>query len=182
MIILEGPDGSGKSTLVDRLVKEFDLPLAPRACTSEGGPVTNLSGWTEMDLSHRLRLGKPSLHDRYPLISEMVYGPICRGRVAVHFDNPMWYSRQMAKLSRVAVVVWCLPSATRVRNNVQGGPKHMSGVAENIDKIYGGYVAMRAMWPRLMNLSPIECQVSWDYAEDDFDHLVKTLRNMEVGL
>ena len=50
MIIIEGPDGAGKSALISGLMVKYPrLKLAPRPCTSLGGPLAGkeLVRWLE---------------------------------------------------------------------------------------------------------------------------------------
>lgn len=80
MIIVEGPDNSGKTTLIDSLKAEFGLRLLRPA----GGPPKSC-----LELSERceyiikeasLCLSKRLIVDRISLIGESIYGPICRGK------------------------------------------------------------------------------------------------------
>lgn len=184
MLIVEGPDGSGKSTLVRALSAEFKLDIEPRACTSEGGPVENLADWVDQDLRSRvMSADPPSLHDRYPLISEMIYGPAIRGSLAEGFDDPTRYPLWLMRLSRIAVVIWCMPSYQAVSKNLaKDDAKHMPGVIENSHRIYGGYLAMRAIWPRLVRSRSEDCQVTWNYETDDLSYLFNRVRQLEVSL
>lgn len=166
-IIVEGPDGSGKSTLVRRMTlpstaSTLKLELMPRACTSEGGPVDELAQWTIDDLG-RSSEGRLELHDRYPLFSEMIYGPITRGKLATLFDTE-WHDLAMSLLrdNHQAVLVWCLPPRHMVIDNVldEDKAKHMEGVAEQIGDIWDAY---QAMIKYMVGLWGADRNVIWNY-------------------
>lgn len=145
-IIVEGPDGSGKSTFIKEITAAFDLPHFERASTSAGGPVDNLADWTEKHLRSIPGPGKPHVLDRHPLISEPIYGPIVRQMLPFKFDNRHWLRDQTHILSTRAVVVWCMPPVDRVAENVLHGVQ-MPGVTEHILRIYWAYHTTMARWP-----------------------------------
>jgi thymidylate kinase len=45
MIVLEGPDGGGKSTLLQKLYENTGYKIASKAVTSEGTGVTNIKSY-----------------------------------------------------------------------------------------------------------------------------------------
>lgn len=147
MIILEGPDGGGKTTLAKRLMADLDLPLHKRASDSLSGPVVDLYAWTVDDITtwHSQPL---SLYDRHPLTSEHIYGPHVRGQVRPGFEmtNP-GISRMRRYMRKHAVIVLCLPPLSVVRENVAGEIEQMPGVVENIEYIYESYRMMLHIWP-----------------------------------
>ncbi len=74
-IVLEGPDGGGKSTLATLLSEITGMPVAP----GEGPPkapgeiVARIFRLQELD---------GVIFDRHPIVSESIYGPIIRGKNA----------------------------------------------------------------------------------------------------
>lgn len=75
MIIVEGPDNSGKTTLVDSICKAF--PLLRRF--KSPGPASTYDWWMEM-LTLDPDILAMSVFDRF-LFSEYVYGPLCRNTI-----------------------------------------------------------------------------------------------------
>lgn len=71
MIILEGPEGAGKSTFGQQLSKARSMPLV-----HTGGPIESkrelLERLDNLDIMRKPR----KIFDRIPLISELVYAPL----------------------------------------------------------------------------------------------------------
>lgn len=144
-VIIEGPDGSGKSRLVRFFNEKLGFPLHPRASTSKEGPVKNLAAWVTSDVrSWRLAL-TPTVYDRHPVMSEYIYGPLCRGKAQPGFTDSPWLSAQRLLLYENALVIWCLPPLSAVQVHVSKD-RDMPGVAENIEAIHKAYVEMARSW------------------------------------
>lgn len=163
MIILEGPDGGGKTTLAKRLAADLQLPLHARASDSITGPVVDLYAWTVDDITtwHKQNL---AIYDRHPLTSEHIYGPAVRGNTRPGFEmgnRDIAYMRRYMR--RHALIVVCLPPFEVVRENVASEIEQMPGVVENIDHIYECYRMMLHIWP-------LDSQIArYDYSAGDDD-------------
>lgn len=144
MIIVEGPDGGGKSSLCGKLAAELGVPVHERASHGVDGPVANLFDWAYRDV---LTMAEQpiSIYDRHPLISEYVYGPVVRGTLPDGFVTTTAHAmiRMMAGQS---LVVLCRPSNERLRSSVSA-QRDMPGVTERIDEIASAYDAVRMFWP-----------------------------------
>lgn len=142
MIILEGPDGGGKTTLLNQLAGSFPS-IARHARASEGvaGPVKDLYEWAHEDVWSWM--GQPlSFYDRHPLISEYIYGPITRGTMDARFHTTPLRRR----FAQRALVIVCLPPLEVVRRSVSA-ERDMPGVSTHIDPIWHLYASLRATWP-----------------------------------
>lgn len=175
MIIVEGPDGSGKSNLVRRINEEFGLPIHERASTSVGGPVEDLMGWAYRDVT-TMPEQPLSVYDRHPLISEYIYAPLVR--ILRHeFVTPSAHTL-IRLMARQTFVVWCVPPYTYVSGNVSDDlDNQMQGVHENLGAIYELYNAMRMFWSGQ--------SMVWDYTKSGADptnisNLQARLRN-QIG-
>lgn len=153
-IIVEGPDGGGKTTLINQLRHEHfpnRFAMHPRASDSIMGPVPLLANWVTDDLA---MLDKPetppSIYDRHPIISEPIYGPICRGTVPDMFRKGWWVNLMMEDLAQRAILVLCMPPFQTVRRNVAKPGSQMAGVADNIAHIYDMYERIHLRWPGLV--------------------------------
>lgn len=144
MIILEGPDGCGKTTLLSVLTDVLRLEAAPRASIPGIGVPKDrdLVKWVNEDMGtwHK----RPcEVHDRYPLISEPIYGSYVRGRPSLRLDG--WYRGQLDVMRRSALVIFCLPPYEIALKNAQHD-RQMDGVLERYDAIYAGYQWLACMW------------------------------------
>jgi adenylate kinase family enzyme len=129
MIIIEGPDNSGKSTLGEYLSKQLGTPLQR---SEKPDPA-----WTPVQaLEHSCRQLRPqsAIRDRAYVISEYVYGPICRGGSALQEYHPQ---AMFDLYSRPYLIIYCRPRSSTILRN--GGREQMDGVLENHQRIIDGY-------------------------------------------
>jgi hypothetical protein len=147
-VIVEGPDGSGKSTLVEFLCQASPLVRHSRASDSIAGPVPDLATWY-LDDMRQINEQPPSVYDRHPVISEPIYARYARKEPAQRpFNRPDWVNESHNLTAQWAFVVWCLPSPYVLYTNVHEKPQ-MTGVREGIWDLYYGYSALRQQWPGL---------------------------------
>ncbi|WNN95774.1 thymidylate kinase [Gordonia phage Fribs8] len=139
-IIVEGPDGAGKSTLIRHLLEEHPaLELAPRFCTSTGGPIDPASLMDAVAKDPRL-FQATRVYDRHPMFSEYIYSPALDRALA-----PGFLTSQARLFHRViqtnCLVIFCLPPLGVVEENLhaEGAEYQMPGVMDNIRQIHLGY-------------------------------------------
>lgn len=153
-VIVEGPDGSGKDTLIKYLLDHMpDHTLHERASTSLGGPVNNLAAWVARDIAQMNADTQPaSIYNRHPLISELIYSryrtdPKKRGFPSAEWTHMAWRNAMRKAASQYALVVFCEPPYHILRRTIldQGPDAHMPGVYENILNIYTDYKTH--LWP-----------------------------------
>ena len=157
MIVVEGPDGTGKSTLINRLHRELKLNLRPRFADSIGGPVENVFDAMLEDLN--AGVGRDHLYDRYPFISEPIYGTHVRGAYDPRFGNS---EMQEALSFYKPLVILCAPNYGTALANVESSDQ-MPGVAENYRKIWEGYYSFMINYPYELFV--------WDYENMDIQTL-----------
>lgn len=137
MIIIEGPDGAGKSTLIHQLqAKNPGIKIAPRASTSMGGALTG------HDLVYWLRyygVEHGYVYDRHPSISGPVYDAVF-GRVvdAVAADVVRGALRLIMENARV---IYCRPPRREIVKAVNESDQ-MDGVDREIHRIIDTYDAI----------------------------------------
>ena len=102
LIVVEGPDGSGKTTLVDYLAKELDGHTI-HCGVPVGHPMIEY-----VDAATKgLREGPVTIMDRFHL-GEQVYGPIMRNGDMLGLKGRLVLEDMLQAVFRVIVVI-CLP-------------------------------------------------------------------------
>lgn len=140
MILVEGPDGAGKSTLCDEICKKFDLDLGERGTKNRD----KLYEVTRMDTRRAmgacvLAYTPPRVWDRLGPISDPIYAPLGDRKPAFSDDYIRRFYRFL-DLFRVPVFI-CLPPLETVRENVVKGHQ-MDGVTQNINQIFNSYCSV----------------------------------------
>ena len=120
MIILEGPDGSGKTTLARQLSGVTGLEIAPRVVSKDAEAQVDLVKWVDNNLKRGFH---DTIYDRHRLISEPIYGPMLRPESEPMFDNFHWLSSQLLRFYRIGpVIIYCLPPFGAVWESVRSDP------------------------------------------------------------
>jgi hypothetical protein len=165
MLIIEGPDGAGKTTLVNLLVGELNWPVARKVVDSNTKANTDLMTWVEDNVRAGL---VPTIFDRHRLISEPIYGPLLRGNMEPGFDDFRWLRWQQTKFRALEpLVIWCMPPLSKVVDNVTGDPNN-TVVEAQIETIYWLYFNEASTWPM---------SLVWDYTKPaDLSELVARVK------
>lgn len=143
MIILEGPDGAGKSLLAGRLAHDLKLPIAEKVVGSDTQPLVDLKRWTEQNIDAGFQ---PLIFDRHRLISEPIYGPATRSNQDPNFSDLGWMIDMTWRLYQARpLIVYCLPHLDVVRGNVMRADTNNTAVSGRIGAIYAGYVARASL-------------------------------------
>lgn len=153
MIIVEGPDGAGKTTLARTLSEQLQIPIAPKVVSSDAEIHNDLMVW----VSDNLRKGfHPVIYDRHRLISEPIYGPVLRSHLQDGFEDFGWLSSKLQQLRRLEpIIIWCLPPVDTVLQNI-ASLKQPPSVVDNILAVYWLYHHAAASWAS-------EHRWVWDY-------------------
>lgn len=142
MIVVEGPDGAGKSTLISELVELTDFQVAPRVVSKETKALVDMKAWVEENLD----IGPHDvIYDRYRLISEFIYGPTLRVEQQPGFIDLDWVYNCLARFyENDPIIVYCLPPLHVVRTNVQGDSDNLA-VSDFIEPLYTAYLERASM-------------------------------------
>lgn len=176
MIIVEGPDGSGKTHLIQRLVGEIpNINVADKVVSGDTTANCDLVNWVEQNLTLGLQR---TLFDRHRLISEPIYGPILRERPEPGFDDIEWLKSNLTWLDALRpFIIWCLPPVAETLKNIEGDEDNWV-IYPHQEKIYWAYFYRAAMPWR----GP---QAYWDYtspmADTNFKQLVQVLDGWLTG-
>lgn len=142
MIVIEGPDGAGKSTLVRHLSDTLGLPVAAKVVSSQTHILCDLKQWVEENVTKGFQA---TLFDRHRLISGPIYNAVL-GRSDPAFYNPEWMGLMVKRfyLSN-PLIVYCLPPFITVERNVSEGEADNEAVKNVIQPLYDLYVARSAL-------------------------------------
>jgi GTPase SAR1 family protein len=141
MIVVEGPDGSGKTTLIKEIQSEFAVTIAPRVVSKEAEALLDLRVWVEQN---NRKLDQGVVYDRHRLISETIYGPILRDGTEPGFDDINWLAEQMHQFyAKRPVIIYCLPAKGVVLENRSSLPS--KATYQQASNIYDLYVARTAI-------------------------------------
>lgn len=141
MVVIDGPDNSGKSTLVNRLVEDIGIPHQH----SEGPWKTRrglLESLEEIDIKNSS--DDFFLQDRYGLISELIYQPILRpdNRIINITDQPE--GEYWKKLVKMEFLVICMPPMERLFDeaSLASQPKEIIANMDSIINAYRNFIYM----------------------------------------
>lgn len=156
MLIFEGPDGAGKTTLIEQLSTKFGIPVAPRVVSKETKAMFNLMDWVDENLDKGFQR---MIFDRHRLISESIYGPILRPEAESGFDRMAWLAPRLRRLYELKpIIIYCLPNLGAVQSNVRGDEDN-EAVRSRINSIYSSYVS-RASLDSIFSPGTVKV---WDY-------------------
>lgn len=135
MIIVEGPDGGGKSTLVRKLAAEHRLMV----CSTRGKPPKKPREYAYKALAAAASgNGVIRIYDRL-FYSELVYGSILRNGSEFNDTERQYYYRMLQAMR--TPVIFCLPPLDVVKDNVERS-EQMLGVSTHIEPLYEMYWAI----------------------------------------
>lgn len=181
IIIVEGMDGTGKTTLVQQLA--YRLEIQPRKFVGSLGPSDDyrqvLIDRTRSEIAEletASAKGRPikRIYDRFPLISEAVYGPVLRGR---NCFGGLYYPLRSRLLSLKTMIIYCRPEREVIKANVQKAPQ-MRGVLEYFDELLDVYGELFTE----LTETPVNSYITvFDYTRDDVQDLIHDIRRFYNG-
>ena len=171
MVICEGPDGSGKTTLAKRLADEFSLEYRrpPESLlSSTTGPSEGLHDWWRAQLRGSIKSRKLGVYDRCFWLSEPIYaaltgrGMMVDGKTIAQGIHDLWAENPM--------IVFCMTDYAGMLENVYaaGRPRlaDISGDERKLRAIADLYWASYGCWYEML-----EYVVHWDYNEHEYNRV-----------
>ena len=131
IVILEGPDGSGKTTLADNIRNSAETYVHLIRSNSKPPRAADIFLYTQW--LDRFPKGMGLIVDRHPLISEYVYGPILRDKCLHNFSL-----ETIRNFLEDQLIVYCRPSFRAVIDNVLKG-EHRIGVDKQAGELIQKY-------------------------------------------
>jgi GTPase SAR1 family protein len=176
VVIVEGPDGAGKTTLIRELAHSLSLPIAPRVVSQGAEAMVDLKHWVETNLAMGFQ---ETLFDRHRLISEPIYGTLLRwDEQEPGFNDLTWLTGAQFQLRKIQpTIIACLPSLdTCLDNYVQ---------EENNARLFDEKTYKQLYWMYFHWVSNNPGVFVYDYRYDN-DRMVKdyiraTLRGRKDG-
>lgn len=172
MIVVEGPDGAGKTTFIELLSRYTDLPVAPRVVSKNAEAMVDLRQWVHDNIQDGWQ---ELIFDRHRLISEPIYGPVLRDEFEPGFSDLGWFYAMLEAFYKIKpVIVYCLPPFELVWKNV------MSDDDNRIFHKNGR--ALRQIWSAYLNKACTDYALGkhiiiYDYTADDPMAYVKRIQS-----
>jgi len=145
MVIVEGPDGSGKTTLCKKLCKDLDLPyMRYEGLSSSQGPQdAGIIQWWDQHLSAETE----AVFDRCFYISERLYQPVTAGRPLMATPRQMEAGIHDLWVAD-PVLIFCMTSWSIEAPVIMAhGREALQGVLmEGFEKVHWGYWGEFALW------------------------------------
>lgn len=136
IIVVEGVDGAGKSTLIRNLrqiSKQYFWTL------NASGPPTSTEEVTRaIDALGNLTESAPTVNwvfDRHPLVSEPIYGRILRGKSYLDDISPKVYRDLIGYFDKI---IYCRPPFATVEEESRR-ESQLSGVHTHLRELYDAY-------------------------------------------
>lgn len=137
IVIVEGVDGSGKSTLIRKLREQSKRYFWIASSSSRPKTLPDLQDALHW-VGQASYLKLPIVCDRFPLISEVVYGPILRGSNLLDQLNRRDQASAAALLSEVDRIIYCRPHKDVIKENLSKNLQ-MDGVKNRLGDLINRY-------------------------------------------
>lgn len=175
MIVVEGPDGAGKTTFISQLVEATGLPVAPRVVAKDTTAMGDLQRWVHENVT---RGWHETIYDRHRLISEPIYGLVMRPDTPEPgFSDLSWFYAMLEEFYHSKpVVVYCLPPFEVVWENIMKDDDNKTFHREGRK--------VRQIWTAYMNKACTEFALRkgyvwvYDYTTDDPSYYIRHIQRV----
>lgn len=172
MVIIEGPDGAGKTTVAEHLCEKHGLHyMRYEGVSPTTGSDAGVWEWWDqwLNVTSDAQLER-MVFDRCAYISEVPHQLVMRGRKLTATGPQM-----MDGISRLemipALIIFCLPPWEVLQANVHRQAEKLEGVAdEDLEKVAWAYHSLAALWSNIANVHRYDYTIQ---GTDDLDRWVE---------
>lgn len=148
MIIVEGPDGAGKTTLAEAIAADFRLEYRrnPKVSSTEGPEGPSAYEWFIAELLAGYRHVREGVYDRIFPISELVYRSVMETTSSVS-PSQMTYAQSLLAATD-SLIIFCLPADELVYANLKKGKsKQLKGLTRaKAEQLVWTYHTVAHLW------------------------------------
>ena len=161
LVVIEGCDGSGKTSLVHELRRNVGDSYCLSISTSRPRYDEDISSFLMAIAGLKAMIPGHVILDRFHPISELVYGSVLRGK-----PYSIQALQDRAAFQMVDLIVYCRPPVSQMVANLDKNPQ-MGGVREHM-------VELAERYDQLMNhLELYQEVVEYDYRRNDLSEITK---------
>lgn len=136
MIIVEGMDNTGKTTLIGRLIRETGRGvLSSKVSLGPNQSIIRQMNWVEKEIADAKRGNNLMVYDRFLPICDSVYGPILR-KGSLWSLNHLVMEQLLNDIN--PLVIYCRPDKNIICG-FEDGRDQMEGVIENASELVDAY-------------------------------------------
>lgn len=170
MIIVEGPDGAGKTNLVNRIELDWGITREARAVSAEAKALVPIGQYIEGELAKGFSM---RIYDRFALISSPMYIGLPNRTFRDELCDIGWLTEMHHKFQKIdPVIILCLPPLEVVKANVLKDETQNAVVQDTIEDIYWNY----HNWLCYQQALPNGSVLHYDYTQQDPLKLAALLR------
>lgn len=161
MIIIEGPDRSGKTTLANYLSNVLKIPIIHSA-----GPAKSQKEFLQIVNQTQINFNRKLIQDRTPIISEAIYGTFRPD----HKPYIIWRSSQRLMASYKHLLIYCRPP--RELFDFSGEPKLVRDNADEIIKLYDRYFGQLERYYKHLELYRYDRSTSMIFVDPETGQII----------
>jgi hypothetical protein len=160
LIVVEGPDGAGKSILTQMLSEHFKWPVV-----HGGGPLTSRNEFLERNKAKGWNDPSPKILDRVSYISERVYAT---DPLVSSLELYMWIQRM-----KPVVIFCCLDTSEEMVEQISSSPKAHKSL-QQLQLVKDTHPGIVAKYKIVM--TPL-IRIDYNWKRDDFRNLVSQIQH-----
>lgn len=170
MIVVEGPDGAGKSSLAAKLSESLGVEIAEKAVSGEARAMVSIVKYVEGSMEAGFRR---VIYDRHALISSPIYTAALRkSEPNEGFGDFRWLAMTYDRWRQIApLVIVCLPPFEHAWKNCQKDEFNAAlfPTREVLFAVYSLYFNLAARNPSIL---------LYDYTRHDAEDLIDFVESM----